>query len=199
MSGLTGVLHSPPLNKDSSRIQNCVLTVILSYHVLSDTGHPILTVILVISIITWKCIRYYIIGKENLHGVDGAAAVITPDNLCSDTKCHIPVFPGTWWAGDGLATTRTPDSYWPTDWLKQILIIFGHPHSYDYTTPSINTTITYINIYYNYKHTNIYKARWPTDTDFDLGPTLTYWSMCNDCLLDLTSPPQKEKLKPAKT
>ena len=38
----------------------------------------------------------------------------------------------------------------------------------------VNTTISYINIYYNYKHTDIYKARWPTDTDFDLGPTLTY-------------------------
>ena len=38
----------------------------------------------------------------------------------------------------------------------------------------INTTISYINIYYNYRHTGIYKARWPTDTDFDLGPTLTY-------------------------
>ena len=94
MSGLTGVLHSPLLNKDSSRIQNYVLTVILSYHVLSDAGYPILTVILVISIITWKCIRYYIIGKENLHGVDGAAAVITPDNLCSDTTLSHPGISG---------------------------------------------------------------------------------------------------------
>ena len=63
----------------------------------------------------------------------------------------------------------------------------------------INTTISYINIYYNYKHTDIHKARRPTDTDFNLGPTLTYRSMCNDCLLDLSSPPHMEKLKPAKT
>ena len=105
-----------PLKKDSSRIQNYVLIVILSYHILCDTGHPILTVVLVISIITWECIKYYKIKKRDLRGVDGAAAVITPDNLALIPTCHIPVIPGMRWAGDGLATTRTPDAHWK-DWL----------------------------------------------------------------------------------